>query len=95
MTHCHVPEDLNPKILVSWDVPPCSLVNSHGTLAAASYQTTLRYTPENNTLYIHCCKNPHFYTEWGKLSLWGEKRKTVVYEQKKNPMWNKGVKCSD
>jgi hypothetical protein len=27
--------------------------------------------------------------------LWGEKRKTVVYEQKKNPMWNKGVKCSD
>ena len=73
MTQCHVPEDLNPKT-VSWDVPPCSLVNSHEALAAAGYQTTWRYTPEYGTLHIDCCKNPQFYREWEKLSFWGENK---------------------
>jgi hypothetical protein len=47
---------------------------SHETLVAASYQTTWCYTPEYDTLYIHCCKNPQFYGEWGKLSFWGESK---------------------
>jgi len=65
MPQCHVPEDLNPMILVSWDVLPCSLVNSHETLAAAGYQTAWRYIPEYGTLHIHCLKTHNFKENGG------------------------------
>jgi hypothetical protein len=76
MTQRHMLEDLNPKILVSWDVPPCSLVQSHVTLAAARYQTTWCYTPEYST-------NPQFYTEWGEIKfLWRKQGKLWCMNRK-------------
>jgi hypothetical protein len=58
ITQCHVPEDLNPKIRFLGCAALEFGKQSHETLAAASYQTTWRYTPEYDTLHIHCCKNP-------------------------------------
>jgi hypothetical protein len=51
---------VNVKILVFWDVTPCSPVVVHrrfGRTSVNFFQTTRRHIPEDGTLYSHRCEN--------------------------------------
>jgi len=63
--------------------------------SAAGYQTTWHYTPECDSLYIHCCKNPQSDRQWGKLSFWGENKKHYGAWTEVNPYVELGNVLTD
>jgi len=83
MTQCHVPEDLNPKILVSWDVLPCSLVNRVMKHWPQLVTKLHGVTHQNMALFIFTAVKTHNFIENGGNQVSGEKiRHTVVCERK-------------
>jgi len=65
MTQCHVPEDLNPKILVSWDVLPCSLVKRIMKQWQQPATKLHEATPQNMTLFVLTAVKTHNFIENG------------------------------